>query len=181
MNMAKFLKQRFEQSTGQRRSVPLVALTGAGAVVLFMVYLTTADVRSFLNFLNQSTGTGLIAEISLLLRLEITVAVIEVLLDVYLLLVSLIIFAQGLYYYFGSKVRTVECWEFAAHLFLTPSIDGLKRRLIGLGLVRLMVGFFQRGLRLEPEDAPGFLTLAMVILLVGSALYLSYYRPAAER
>lgn len=157
MNIARLLKQRFEQGAWQRRSGPLAAVIDAGAVVLLVFYLTVSDGRSLLDFLNRSTEIGLIAEMRVLLNLEITVAVIELVLDVYLLLVSLTIFAQGLRHFSGSRVRTVENWEFAARLFLTGSAEGLRTGLIGLGLVRLMVGFFQRGLRLEPEEAPALL------------------------
>lgn len=180
MNMAKFLKQRFEQGTGQRRSGRLMIMTGAGAVVLFVSFLTVADVNSFLDYLNQFGGTGSIIEMRLL-GLEMTIAVIKVFLDLYLLLVSLIILAQAVHYFFGRKVRTVQYWEFAARLFLTRSVEGLKWGLIGLGLIRLMVGFFQRGLRLEPEEAPALLSLAMVLLLVGSTLYFGHYSTTTER
>jgi uncharacterized membrane protein YqhA len=172
--MARFLKQLFEQGAWQSRSAPLAAMIGTGLVVFFMVYLTTVDGRSFLDYLNQSTEPGLTAEMRLMLRLEITVAVIKMLLDVYLLLVSLIIFAQGLNEFFGRKIGAIEGWEFAARLFLISSMDGLKMRLIGLVLARLVVGFFQRALRLEPESLPGLLSSAMVILLIGAALFLSH-------
>jgi uncharacterized membrane protein YqhA len=167
--MARVLKQFSE-----RGSVPLVAMIGTGLVVFFLVYLTIVDVRNFLDYLDQSIEPGLTAEMGLMLRLAISVAVIKVLLDVYLLLVGLVIFIQTLNECFGRKIGAIEGWEFAARLLLISSMDGLKTRLISLALARLVVGFFQRGLRLEPERLPALLTLAPVILLVAIALFLSY-------
>jgi uncharacterized membrane protein YqhA len=167
--MVRFLKQFFE-----RRSASLMAMIGTGLVVFFMFYLIRVDVRNFLDYLDQALEPGLTAEMRLLWSLEISLVVIKVLLDIYLLLVGLLIFIQALNECFGRKISAIEGWEFAAYLFLISNIDSLKTRLIGLVLARLVLGLFQRGLRLEPERLPALLTLAPVILLVAIALFLSY-------
>jgi uncharacterized membrane protein YqhA len=110
-------------------------------------------------------------------RLAIISEVVGII-DGYLLAAILIIFALGLYELFVNKIDIAEGSEFASRLLLIRNLDDLKDRLAKVILVILIVKFFQAALTLKYESVLDLLYLALGILFIGAALYLSIAKPA---
>ena len=180
--MIKSFKQYFEQDVWRSRLPVLVAVITSLLITSGVVYILSVDVRYLLGHLRQLADPGLTTEMRTRLDVEIVAEAIKVLLDVYLFAISLLIFALGLYELLASKgkIGLAQGLEFAARLFLTHGVGGLKNWLIGVVLLRLVIRFFQQTLRLEHEGTLDLVYLAVVILLIGSALYLGRRRGEAR-
>jgi uncharacterized membrane protein YqhA len=175
--MVKFLTQLIEPGWW-RRQMPALVTTVLGLLALVgVLYVTAVDARYLLGHVNQLAMPGLTDEMLTRLELEIAAEAVKLFLDAYLLVVILLIFAPGPYARFVSKRRNggVEGVEFAAEMFLTR-VGDLPKWLIGVTLLRVMIGYFQKLLRLEVERGLDLLYLTIVLLLVGSALFLSRRR-----
>lgn len=96
--------------------------------------------------------------------------------DGYLLAVALLIFALGLYELFVNKIEIAEGSAFAERLLLIRTFDDLKDRLAKVVLLMLVVKFFQQALQTKYASALDLLYLALGILLVAGALWLSHRR-----
>jgi len=103
------------------------------------------------------------------------IEVVEVV-DGYLLATIMLIFALGLYELFVSRIEIAEGSEFASRLLLIRSLDDLKDRLTKVVLVILVVKFFEYALRLEFRTSLDLLWLALGIMLVSAALWLSHLK-----
>lgn len=162
---------------------PVLALVVASLLMTFgLVFIAAIDSRALLGHLSQLGEPGLTAEMRTRLDLEIAAETIKLLLDIYLLAVILAIFAPGLYTFFVKKngIGMAQGLDFATRLFLTSSLGGLRNWLIAVVLLRLVVRFFQRVLRLEHEDTADLAYLVVVMALVVGALYLSYRQGAVK-
>lgn len=100
--------------------------------------------------------------------------------DGYLLAAILIIFSLGLYELLVNKIDAAEGSELASRLLLIHSLDDLKDRLAKVILVILIVKFFQAALTLKYETVPDLMYLALGILFIGAALYLSSAKPGKD-
>lgn len=98
--------------------------------------------------------------------------------DGYLLATVMLIFAFGLYELFISRIEISEGRGRAAKILLIHSLDDLKHRLGQVILLILVVKYFEHALRLDYETAESQLWLALGILLVASALFLTHRRHA---
>jgi uncharacterized membrane protein YqhA len=105
-------------------------------------------------------------------RLVIISDVVTVI-DGYLLAAILFIFALGLYELFINKINEAEGSEFAARLLLIRSLDDLKDRLANVILLIIIVKFFQQTLSLKYSTVNDLLNLAIGIILIAGALFLS--------
>ncbi|HEX2909006.1 MAG TPA: YqhA family protein [Phototrophicaceae bacterium] len=106
------------------------------------------------------------------LRLQ-TISQVVAVVDGYLLAAILLIFALGLYELFVSKINQAEGSEFAERLLLIQSLDDLKNRLANVILLILIVKFFQVALSQKYTSPLDLLYLAVGLILVAGALYLS--------
>lgn len=177
--MAKFLAQLTEPEWW-RRQMPALALTIVSLAALAgVLYLTVADVRYLITHVSQLATPGLTDAMVTRLELEIAAEVIKIFLDIYLLAVILLIFAPGLYKRFMPKRRShdVEGVEFAAKMFLTR-VENLPKWMLGVTLLRIMTGYFQKILRLDVEIGLDLLYLIIVILLVVIVLLSNRLRTA---
>jgi len=97
--------------------------------------------------------------------------------DGYLLAAIMLILALGLYELFVSKIDWLEgSEERASRLLVIHTFDDLKDRLARVVLLILIVKFFQQAVRLKYDDTQDILFLAIGILLIGGALYLTQHR-----
>lgn len=181
--MVKYLKQLFEEKVGPKRLPRLVMVIASLVVAVIMFYVTKEDIFDLFGHLNQRAAPGLTADMHTRLELEIGVGAIKVLLDIYLIAVTVLIFAPNLYKFFVSRnqIGMAEDFAFASWLFLARSVDDLKQRLISVVLLWLLIGFFQRALRLGHDSAFALVGLGVVILLIGSAMYWSYRREVTRQ
>lgn len=100
--------------------------------------------------------------------------------DNFLLGAVLLIFGLGLYELFIGKINQAEGSEFAERLLLIRSFDDLKTRLGGVILLILVVKGFQTALRLSYTQPSDLLMLAIAIVLVSVALYLTGRKSSSE-
>lgn len=136
-------------------SLDMVRLIGE-----FIAYATAADGRSGLQ-------TALVASI---------IAIV----DNFLLGAVLLIFGLGLYELFIGKINMAEGSEFAERLLLIRSFDDLKTRLGGVILLILVVKGFQTALKLTYSQPSDLLILAVAILLISVALFLTGRKSSAK-
>jgi uncharacterized membrane protein YqhA len=105
---------------------------------------------------------------------EATVAGIVKAVDGYLIAAIVLIFALGLYELFINKIDTIqEAARTAPRLVQVASLDDLKDRIAKLILLVLIIEFFQYALKLKYTSPLDLLYLAIGVLFIGGALYLS--------
>ena len=107
--------------------------------------------------------------------------------DGYLFATILIIFGLGLYELFISKINPAERSELAARVLLIRSLDDLKERLAKVIFLFLIVRYFEYALQMSIATSLDLLFIAIGIVLIALALYLTNRHPqtggaaAAER
>jgi uncharacterized membrane protein YqhA len=161
----------FEKVLWHSRLVVLIPVMASLVVSFAMFYVSTVDVGTLMGHIlhyPDSAGAGRMA-----LRSTIVAHVVEVV-DGYLLATIMLIFALGLYELFVSRIEAAEGSEFASRLLLIRSLDDLKDRLTKVVLVILVVKFFEYALQLEFEVPLDLLWLALGVMLVSAALWLSH-------
>lgn len=102
-----------------------------------------------------------------------TISDVVSIVDGYLLAAIMLIFALGLYELFINKINAAEGSDVASRLLLIRSLDDLKNRLANVILVILIVKFFQQALGLKYTYPLDLLYLALGVVLIAGALYLS--------
>lgn len=168
------IEQLFEGALWQSRLVVIVAVIASVLVGIGVFYMTTVDTVIMLSHLVGYADPGLAADARSTLRLSLVAEVVAIV-DGYLLAAIMLILALGLYELFVSKIGWAEGSEFASRLLLIQSFDDLKDRLARVVLLILIVKFFQQALRLKYQDTQDLLFLALGILLIGGALYLTQH------
>lgn len=169
------LEQFFEGALWQSRLVVIVAVVASVLVGIGVFFMTTVDTVIMLSHLAEYADPGLTTEARSTLRLSLVAEVVAIV-DGYLLAAIMLILALGLYELFVSKINWAEGSEFASRLLLIRSFDDLKDRLARVVLLILIVKFFQQALRLKYQDTQDLLFLALGILLIGGALYLTQHK-----
>ena len=163
----------FEKVLWYSRLVVLVPVVASLLVSFGMFYVSTVDVGTLAGHIlhYHASAEGARMEV----RSAIVAHVVEVV-DGYLLATIMLIFALGLYELFVSRIEIAEGSEFASRLLLIRSLDDLKDRLTKVVLVILVVKFFEYALRLEFRTSLDLLWLALGIMLVSAALWLSHLK-----
>ncbi|GIK39730.1 MAG: hypothetical protein BroJett011_35630 [Chloroflexota bacterium] len=169
------IEQLFEGALWQSRLVVIVAVTASVLVGVGVFYMTTVDTVIMLSHLPQYAYPSLTADARTALRLSLVAEVVAIV-DGYLLAAIMLILALGLYELFVSKIGLAEGSEFAPRLLLIRSFDDLKDRLARVVLLILIVKFFQQAVQLKYTDTQDLLFLAVGIVLIGAAIYLSHKR-----
>jgi uncharacterized membrane protein YqhA len=149
--------------------IPVIMSLVAAFGVLF---ITTIDALGLFSQIFAYVDPNLTSELRDKLRLEVLAQVVNII-DGYLLAAIMLIFALGLYELFVGKINVAEGSSFAARLLHIDSIDDLKDRLARVVLIILIVKFFQLALGLSYTTPQDLLILALSVLLIGGALYLS--------
>lgn len=161
----------FEKVLWHSRLVVLVPVAASLVVSFAMFYVSTVDVGTLIgHILHYHAEPERMA-----LRSTIVAHVVEVV-DGYLLATIMLIFALGLYELFVSRIEIAEGSEFASRLLLIRSLDDLKDRLTKVVLVILVVKFFEYALQIEFRAPLDLLWLALGVMLVSAALWLSHWK-----
>lgn len=163
----------FETLLWNSRLVVLVAVVASMLVAFVMFWIATVDVWSILREAVHYTDTTLSADARTALRAALVAHTVEVV-DGYLLAAIMLIFSLGLYELFVSRIDIAEGSEFASRLLLIRSLDDLKDRLAKVVLLILVVKFFEFALEMRFGSPLELLMLALGIVLVAAALYLSH-------
>jgi uncharacterized membrane protein YqhA len=166
----------FERALWSSRFIVLVAAIASILVGFGMFFVSTVDAVHLADIVLRYAEPGLTLEARGLLRAEALSQIVEVV-DGYLLATVMLIFALGLYELFVSKIEAAEGPEFASRVLLIRSLDDLKTRLAQVILLMLIVKFFDYALRIKYQSPLELLYIAVGILLVAAAIYLSHYKP----
>jgi uncharacterized membrane protein YqhA len=167
------LERGFERLLWGSRLIVLLAVVASLVVSVAMFFVSTVDVMEVLSHVARYAATRGAEHDEL--RSDIVAAVVEVV-DGYLLASIMLIFSLGLYELFVSRIDLAEGSEFAERVLLIRSLDDLKDRLAKVVLLILVVKFFEYALQLSFRTPLDLLYLAVGVLLVSAALYLSHGR-----
>jgi uncharacterized membrane protein YqhA len=165
------IETAFEKILWGSRLIVLLAVVASLVVAMGMFFVSTVDVVELLGHMAHYASVH--GEQRTALRSLVVAQVVEVV-DGYLLAAIMLIFSLGLYELFVSRIDVAEGSEFASRLLLIRSLDDLKDRLAKVVLLILVVKFFEYALQLHFQTSLDLLYLAVGILLVSGALYLSH-------
>ncbi|HEX8694495.1 MAG TPA: YqhA family protein [Longimicrobium sp.] len=171
------LERGFERLLWGSRLIVLLAVVASLVVAVGMFFVATVDVIGLLEHVAHYAAAAVDERPEL--RSTIVAHVVEVV-DGYLLASIMLIFSLGLYELFISRIEAAEGSEFAERLLLIRSLDDLKDRLAKVVLLILVVKFFEYALQLSFQTPLDLLYLAIGVLLVSAALYLSHGRPGKD-
>jgi len=150
----------------------LLAVIFSLILALGVLLVTTIDAIGLVGQMLSYFDLSLTEEVRSKMRLE-TIADVVGIVDGYLIASILIIFSLGIYELFLNKINKAEGSEFASRLLLIRSLDDLKDRLANMILLILIVKFFQQALNTKFTNAIEVLYLAVGVLFVAGALFLS--------
>lgn len=169
----KTLERLFERLLWQSRVLVVVAVAASAVLAAGTFYLATVDVVFLVGNLLPYASPTLDTAGRVALR-EDTVAGIIKAVDAYLIAAILLIFALGLYELFVNKIDPSEsAARTVPRLVQVTSLDDLKDRIAKLVLLVLIIEFFQYALKLKYATPLDLLYLAIGVLFIGGALYLS--------
>ena len=161
----------FERLLWASRFVVLVAVASSLVLSFAMFYVASADVLHIIGPLMHYSDPGREQ-----LRAQIVSHVVETV-DGYLLASILLIFAFGLYELFISRIGAAEGRDLSSRVLIIRSLDDLKDRLGKVVLLILAVKFFQHAQRMSFSTPLDLVQLAIGVVLIAGALYLSH-RPS---
>lgn len=176
--VAERVEQGFERVLWGSRLVVLVAVVASALLALGTFYMATVDAAYLLLRLTAYGDPALTPAARLDLRSDAVTGVIKAV-DGYLLAAILLVFAFGLYELFVNRIGLAERSEVGGRLLLIRTFDDLKDRLGKVVLLILVVKFLQQALDLTYRTPLDLLALAVGILLVGGALFLSGAKPGS--
>jgi uncharacterized membrane protein YqhA len=160
----------FELILWNSRWVMVIPALISLVLAIGVLIVTTVDAVSLVGqMLGYAAQTN---EVRSSLRTQ-TISEVVAVVDGYLLAAILLIFALGLYELFINKIDAAEGSDVASRLLLIRSLDDLKNRLANVILVILIVKFFQQALNLKYAYPIDLLYLALGLVLIAGALYLS--------
>lgn len=164
--------ERLESWLLSVRYVMFIPVVFSLLAALGMIFVATVDTLTIVGQAFSYASPALDETARADLRLNVIGEIIGVI-DSYLVAAALLIFALGLYELFISKIAAIAHVEIAPRLLLIRSLDDLKDRLAKVIVVILVVKFFQLALSTKINNPLELLYLALGILLVGGALYLT--------
>lgn len=163
------LEELFERVLWGSRLLMLVGVVASVLLALGTFYVALVDLTYFFGLI-LDYGTGVQARDEL--RADLITAIVKVL-DGFLICAILIIVAFGLYELFINRIDMARLSEAGPRLLQVRDLDDLKERVARLILLILLIEFFQRALRVPFESTLDLLYLAVSILFVSAATYLT--------
>ena len=146
--------------------VGVLALAGA-------LHVAAIDASYFLAHVRAMGAPDATGQMLYRLELEIAAESLKLFLDVYLVAVTAMILAPVVSALRGQRGGArAGAEEYAAEMFLAR-VGSLRSWLIGVVLLRGVIGYLQRSWQLEVEDGSDLVYGGIVLLLLGSALLLS--------
>ena len=174
------IEHYFERALWGSRLLMLAGVVFSALMALGAFYMATVDALHLTKHLAAYATGGLTGEARYDVRGEAITVIVKAV-DGYLIAAILLIFSFGLYELFVNRIDPARDSEVAPRLLRVQSLDDLKERIAGLLLLVLVIEFFQRALRLEYREPLDLLYLAVGILLIAAAFYLSNLRGARGR
>lgn len=170
----KRLEQLFENALWDSRRMVLLAVVSSLLLALGAFCMATSDVIQVLGQAVSYLNPNLVGAARLTMREEIITVIVKAI-DTYLIASILLIFGLGFYELFIKRIERAHETSAAPSLLSVHSFDDLKDRMAKLILLVLITEYFQYALKLKFANALDLLYLALGILLIGGALYLSSY------
>jgi uncharacterized membrane protein YqhA len=162
----------FEKALWGSRLAILVAVVASAALAMGLLYISTVDAVFLLGRLAVYAGPGLDDAGRAALR-DVAVGGVVKTVDGYIIAAILLVFSLGMYELFINKIDEAVGSEQAPRLLQIAGLDDLKDRLAKLILLVLVIEFFQYALKLKFTSPVDLVYLAVGILCIGGALYLS--------
>lgn len=168
----KSLEHIFESILWGSRLIILLPVVFGLLLAVGMFVVATVDALVLIGEMFSYMNPALDEAARATLRLD-TISEVVAVVDGYLLAAIMVIFSLGLYELFVNKIDRAENSEFATRLLLIRNLDDLKDRLANVIMLILIVKFFQQALNLKYENPNDLLALAVGVILIAGALYLS--------
>lgn len=169
------LERVFENILWYSRVIMLVPVVASIVLGIAAVCIATVEAISVVTHLGAILGAGANIAIGGETTNSLLASIISAV-DVYLLAAILLIFGFGLYELFIGQIEPAQRATLAPRLLLIRSLDDLKERLAKVVLLVLVIEFLQYALRISIRSPLDLLELAVGIILVGGAVYLSTRR-----
>ncbi len=170
----KRLEQLFENAMWNSRRMVLLAVVSSLLLAFGAFCMATIDVIQVLGQVFSYLNLNLVGDARLTMREEIITVIVKAI-DTYLIASILLIFGLGFYELFIKRIEKAHETDAAPSLLSVHSFDDLKDRMAKLILLVLITEYFQYAIKLKFTKALDLLYLALGILLIGGALYLSSY------
>lgn len=167
-----YLEHLIERGLWRSRLLMVVAVGASIVLALGAIFMATIDVVSVFGGLARYADGALTASARSVLRDEIITNMVKAV-DGYLIAAIMVILGLGIYELFVNRIDPAQRSETAARLLQIRNLDDLKDRLAKLILLVLIVEFFQYALQVSFTSALDLLYLALGILLIGGAIYLT--------
>lgn len=168
----KFLGRCFEQMLWRSRLLILSGVIAGMGLTVGALYMAAVDVFYLLGKLYTYADPTLDAVSRSALRSTLVTYFIKAV-DNYLIAAILLLFSLGLYELFIGPMSATESRRLLPRRLQVRSLDDLKDRITKLILLVLAIEFFQHALQMEYTSVLELLYLALGILLVSGAFYLS--------
>jgi uncharacterized membrane protein YqhA len=166
------ISRSFEAILWNVRYALLIAVIFSMILGVGILLVTTIDAIGLIGHMLSYANPALTDELRDKMRIE-TIATVVGVVDGYLIGAILLIFALGIYELFVDKIERAEGSEFASRLLLMRSLDDLKDRLANMILLIIIVKFFQQVLNTKYQNALELMYLAIGVILIAGALFLS--------
>jgi uncharacterized membrane protein YqhA len=164
--------QALERALWESRLVVFVAVIGSLLLALGMFAVATVDMVQLVGKSLTYVDPSLADDVRAALRKDVLTGTVSIV-DSYLIGCVLLVFALGLYELFVGKLELAQQSENAESVLLIRTLDDLKDRLAKVVQLVLVIEFFKQVLLFKLGSSTDLLFLAVSILLVGGALYLT--------
>ena len=168
----KRLEHWFERALWGSRLMAVLAVVCGVVLALAAFYLGTVDVVLLLQKLEGYANPALTEMARHALRESIVTGIVKAV-DAYLIGAIMLIFALGFYELFVNRIEQAHRDKIGPRLLEFHSVDDLKDRIARLILLVLVIEYFQYALKLKFNTATDLLSLALGVMFIGGALYLS--------
>jgi uncharacterized membrane protein YqhA len=161
------IEKLFESAMWRVRLLILLAVIFGlvGATILFVV--ASVDIFEVLKYTIHVYLNGLHPKDFH----EVIVSKIIGAVDLYLIAIVMLIFAFGIYELFISKIDIAKNKETGNNILAIDSLDQLKDKIAKVIVMVLVVGFFQRVLHTQYENALEMLYFALSIMVLSLGLF----------
>jgi uncharacterized membrane protein YqhA len=167
-----WLERTIEHILWSSRLAAVVGVVASIVVAVGLFFATTVDAVVMIGLFLAHGNPGLSDQAREVLRAEAITGVVKIV-DGYLLAAIMLIFGLGLYELFVNRIDVAREDEAGPRLLRTRSLDELKERLAKVILLVLIVEFFQYALRLPYTTSLDLVYLAVGLLCVGAAIFLT--------
>jgi uncharacterized membrane protein YqhA len=174
----KRLERVLERLLWSSRLIMLVGVAAGLVLALAAVFLGLVDTVSVFRAA-ASFGPNLSETERAVVRGHVVTYIVKAI-DSYLIAAIMVIFAVGLYELFVRRIELPENADFDPRELRVKSLEDLKNRIMRLVLLVLIVEFFQHALGMTYERPLDLFYLAIAILLIGGAFWLTHQHKSQE-